>query len=202
MYDIPYFKAKSANDIWQFIQAQSFATLIVPTGSLLPAITHLPFMVSQRAGKWVLSGHVMRKTTHEIAMQQAKEVVCVFQGPHAYVSAQHYEQPNTASTWNYMTAHVFGTIHWLDDDGLLNLLKATTTRFEGSVRGSQVADMQPAYVQQHMKAIVGFEIEVSKVEHVFKLSQNKSHEERKRIIQALQATTETIAMAKAMERYV
>jgi transcriptional regulator len=202
MYDIPYFKAKHSNDVWQFIQEQSFATLIIPTNELLPAITHIPLIAHQKEGKWFLSGHIMRKTAHEMAMQKASEVVCVFQGPHAYVSAQHYEQPNTASTWNYMTAHVYGKVHWLDTNGLLAILTATTQQFEGDATGSQVGDMEPSYIQQHLKAIVGFEIEVLKVEHVFKLSQNKSYEERKRIIYALQANAETAAVAKAMERYV
>jgi transcriptional regulator len=129
---------------------------------------------------------MMRKQDHCIAFEMNTNVLAIFNGVHSYISAQSYDQKNTASTWNYAAVHASGTIRFLDDEGLYELLVNLTNHFEGSPHSpSSVKAMDEIYVRNHMKAVVAFEIEVTNLQHVFKWSQNKTEQEKSRIIDQL-----------------
>jgi transcriptional regulator len=112
----------------------------------------------------------------------------VFTGPHTYVSATWYSNPQQASTWNYMSVHLRGTLRFLDEEGLIEVLKKTTLHFENyRTESSTVFDNLPAdYTGRLMKAIVAFEVEVLEIDNVFKLSQNRDEESFHNIIKQLQ----------------
>lgn len=109
--------------------------------------------------------------------------MAIFHGPHAYVSAQWYDPQNVASIWNYMTVHARGKMKFLDEQALIDFLGRLTDHFEG-VQDSPaaLAKMDSQYVQQMAKAIVAFEMQVTELAHVFKLSQNKPEVVRQNII--------------------
>ncbi|MCU0337325.1 MAG: FMN-binding negative transcriptional regulator [Sediminibacterium sp.] len=186
MYHIPHFKAHSNSEVLGFMQAHPFVTIIAVNAANQPIVTHIPVCISfQKDGKVLLSGHVMRQQEHTRAMEMNNDVMVVFQGAHAYVSAQLYEPQNTASTWNYSAVHARAKVKWMDDAGLLQLLDRLTKQFEPKNSVSLVEHMDVAYVKQHMKAIVGLEMEVYDLQHVFKWSQNKDSATVSRITNAL-----------------
>ena len=185
MYNIPYFKEQDQQVVLNFMREHSFAMLIGCSGNT-PAATQLPLLMEEREGKLFLLGHFMRSTDHHKAFENNNEVLCVFTGPHAYVSASWYTQPQQASTWNYMTVHARGRMAFTNEDKLRDILEQTTTHYGGENTAGGYHQLPPHYIDKLIGAIVGFEIEVESMEHVFKLSQNRDAESYNNIIHHLQ----------------
>jgi transcriptional regulator len=185
MYDIPYFKADHPEEVLSFMKAHPFALICGADGNGLPVATQIPFLFEQRGDQLFLQGHVMKKQDHTRAFYQNPHVLIVFTGAHSYVSASWYEHQQVASTWNYQSVQAAGKIQFRDEAFLLQLLTRLTERFESPGSPALVQEMDPAYVEQMMQAIVGFEVEVHSIRHVFKLSQNRDEKSRANIISRL-----------------
>lgn len=185
MYDIGYFKAEEKQDILAFMQTHSFAT-VIGINQQLPVASHLPLHITEENNELFLSGHLMRKSAHHLAFEKNKQVLVIFQTEPAYIHASWYENPAQASTVNYMAVHASGEIAFGDEDQTLAAVKnITDTHLGGDGPGSYAA-MPEAYIKQHIKAIVSFTIKVTALQHVFKLSQNKTLQEKTNIIAALE----------------
>lgn len=185
MYDLPHFKAADNQEVIDFMKAHPFVFLCGSDANGKPAATQVPVLLEERDGLLYLQGHVMRKQSHTTAFQQNPQVLAVFSGAHTYVSASWYTNKQGGSTWNYQNVQAAGTLTFLDDAGLHDLLTRLTLHFEGPDSPSLVKDMSDAYMTSMKKAIVAFEIEVKTVDHVFKLSQNRDRESYKSIIRHL-----------------
>lgn len=186
MYSLSHFKVKDPLKILAFMKEHSFVTLCGADAKGRPAATHVPVFVDQREGELILSGHIMKNTDHHLAFLENPQVMAVFHGPHAYISASWYTQPVQASTWNYMTVHASGMIHFTDHASLIDILRRTTAHYEGSPDTPASFDRMPEeYVERLAKAIVAFEIRVTDIDHVFKLSQNRDDESFHQIIDQL-----------------
>lgn len=187
MYQVPYFKSASPEEIAGFMQAHPFILLCGTGRNGYPVATHIPVLIEERAGKQVLLGHIMRKQDHTVAFEENSRVLAVFQSPHSYVSASWYTRKDTASTWNYQAVHARGRLTFLDEGSLYRLLVTLTDHFEKDPSSpSRVPAMEEEYVRNLMQAIVGIEIEIEALEHVFKLSQNRDAESYENIIRHLQ----------------
>jgi transcriptional regulator len=130
---------------------------------------------------------MMKQTDHHKAFEKNSNVLCVFTGHHCYVSATLYSDPHQASTWNYMAVHVRGQLQFLDDAGLITVLKKTSAHFENyNAQSSTTFDNLPKeYTDRLMKAIIAFEVQVEEIENVFKLSQNRDEKSYQNIISNL-----------------
>ncbi len=181
MYNISYFKEKDKQEIIAFMKDHAFA-MVTGMGEKYPVATQLPLEIEEKDGRLFLKGHLMKKTDHHLAFEKNNNVLVLFTGPHCYVSAEWYSNPNTASTWNYLTVHAKGKITFTDEEGTYEALKAVTNKYEGTETKAAFNNMPQEYVQPLLKAIVGFSIEVETIENVFKLSQNKTIEEQQNII--------------------
>lgn len=201
MYDLPHFKEPDPQRIHEFMQQHPFAMLIGCLNNK-PVATQVPLLIENRNGKTFLKGHIMRNTDHHKALAQNSEVLCVFSGAHTYVSASWYSNPQMASTWNYMSVHARGTLAFLPEEQLLQILKDTTAHFENNIHSPALFEKLPHdYVQRLSKAIIAFEIEVTELEHVFKLSQNRDKESYQNIIAHLQqGDAEAQAIADEMQQ--
>jgi transcriptional regulator len=99
------------------------------------------------------------------------------------ISASVYTQPASASTWNYMTVHVKGTLKLLSEEGTYEAIKKLTDQYEDPASSpAAFHKMDEAYIQKLLPAIAGFELTVVSLEHVFKLSQNHPQENRDAIV--------------------
>lgn len=186
MYLTNHFSTAEQADILAFMQSNSFATLCGVHADGFPVATHVPVMISLRNNQLFLQAHIMRKQAHTNAFEQNDKVLAIFNGPHAYISAQHYEPQNTASTYNYSAVHASGIIRFLGEAELFEMLKNLTAKYEKDPASpSQMQHMSEDYIQSNMKAIVAFEIEVTQLQHVFKWSQNKPSHIQDDIIQHL-----------------
>ena len=186
MYNLPHFKEHDPQTITQFMQAHPFAMLIGCSNNL-PVATQVPLLLEEREGKLFFKGHIMRSTDHHKAFEQNPNALCVFTGAHTYVSASWYTHPQTASTWNYLSVHAKGILRFLPEEQLIQILSETTSRFENNTQSPALFKHLPQeYVQRLIKAIIAFEIEVTDIDHVFKLSQNRDAESYHNIVNKLQ----------------
>jgi transcriptional regulator len=144
----------------------------------------------------------MRNTSHHLAFESNGNVMALFHGPHAYISAEWYENKEQASTWNYLSVQASGVITFLGENELVEILRSTTNRFEKKGSQSSFESLPDAYVSKHLKAIVGFEIQVTSLNHTFKLSQNKDDETFNAILTNLdQGDEHSRAMATQMRKH-
>jgi len=188
MYDLPYFKERDQQVVLDFVRQHPFAMLI-GSNHHLPVATQVPMLIEEREGDHLfLRGHMMRNTDHHRAFQENSEALCVFSGAHTYVSAQWYSNPQTGSTWNYISVHARGKIQFLGEPELRAILEQTTAHFEKDEDSPALFRHLPkAYVDAMVTAIIAFEIEVREIENVFKLSQNRDEQSYANIIQNLHA---------------
>ena len=187
MYDLPYYKEEDKELIIEFIHKHPFAFLGGCDEHNKPVATQLPVFIEERNGVHFLTGHIMRNTDHHKAFMKNPDVLAVFTGPHTYVSATWYSNPSQASTWNYMSVHAKGKIKFLDENGLIDVLKKLSLHFENNKQGSTTIfdNLPEKYTQPLMKAIVAFEVRVESIDHVFKLSQDRDEASYHNIIQKL-----------------
>ena len=191
MYNLPYFKEEDQSVVLEFMRTHPFVFLSGCDAQNKPVATQVPMFIDERDGKLFMSGHIMKQTDHHKAFLHNKNVLAVFTGPHTYVSASLYTDPRQASTWNYMSVHAKGVLSFQDDQELLKILRRTTSHFENNPDSPSLFDkLPPDYVQKLVKAIVSFEIEVTSIDNVFKLSQNRDEESYHSIMKKLQQSDE------------
>jgi transcriptional regulator len=185
MYLPAHFTETDSARIDAVIRANSFATLITFDGTR-PFASHLPFLLRDVPGsRRVLIGHMARANPQWQHFKANSEVLVAFTGPHAYISPSWYKTPRMVPTWNYVAVHVYGVPRIVDGAELENILQATIAEYE-STQPTPWTDMLPAdYKAGLMKAIVGFEIEITRTEGKFKLSQNRAPEDVAGAIAAL-----------------
>ncbi|MBS1917163.1 MAG: FMN-binding negative transcriptional regulator [Bacteroidetes bacterium] len=196
MYNVPHFKAANEKEVIDFMHAHPFIILCGADKDNKPVATHIPVLLEERDGKLFLLAHVMRKQGHTLAFEHNQNVLAIFYGPHSYVSASWYSDPKIASTWNYQAVHANGVLKFLENEGLYKILTKLTETFENNPHSpSLVQKMDDEYVERSMKAIIAFEIEITSIQHVFKLSQNRDEKSYENIITHLK---EQDADAKAV----
>ena len=201
MYRSPFFEEEDSEKVLAFMFANPFITLIGNDGEF-PVATQVPVIVKRIGDMILLVGHIMRKSDHFRAFSINESVMALFSCSHAYISASVYEKPSSVSTWNYLSVQAKGRIKMLDEAGTYQAVKDLTDIYE-SPDSSPAAfgRMDKDYIKKHLKAIVGFELEVLKLDHTFKLSQNHSAQNRKGIINKLLAGSDMdIALAQEMEK--
>ncbi len=201
MYKFSYFTEPDEQKVIDFMKENAFA-MLTGFGEDYPAVTQIPLEVEEKEGQLLLHGHIMRKTDHHKAFEKNNNVLAVFTGPHCYVSSSWYSNPQTASTWNYMTVHAKGKIVFTDDDGTYEAIKAVTNKYEGTETAGAFNKMPKGYIMPMLKAIVGFTITVESIDNVFKLSQNKTAAEQMNIIEQLKkrGDYDSLMIAEEMEQ--
>jgi len=181
-----------------------FATLMTP-GDPEPFISHLPLEYhAEREPKGILLGHMARANPHWRHFG-AKPSIAIFQGPHAYVSPSWYAEPATAvPTWNYAIAHVHGRVELMADAAETRaLLDRMIRRYEEGRTQPWRLQLEGRSLAAMLDAIVGFRLTIERIDGKLKLSQNRSAEDRDRVIAALRAEdyADATATAEWMERY-
>lgn len=202
MYNLPYYKEKDPAIVLDFMKRHSFAMLIGSDAGNQPVATQIPFLFVEREGQLFLQGHIMKGNDHHKAFEQNNQVLAIFTGPHSYVSASWYTNQQQASTWNYMSVHAKGELRFLGQEELLQMLDDTTSFYENNPQSpSLYKELPEEYVQRLVKAIVAFEIKVTSIDHVFKLSQNRDKESYENIMAHLSAgDADARAIAMEMEK--
>ncbi len=169
------------------IESHGFATLISPD-AIEPMITHLPLLLERgRGAQGTLIGHVARANPHWRTLHEWPEVVAIFHGPHAYVSPSWYGVQPSVPTWNYAVVHAAGRARLLHEpQALQHITKRLVETFENPRPQPWRMELPADFQQRMLGAIVGFEIEISRLSGKFKLSQNRTLDDRRRVVTALE----------------
>ena len=175
MYNLPYFKEEDGEVVLEFMRKHPFVFLTGVNEDNKPVATQVPVFIDEKEGKLFLTGHIMKNTDHHKAFEQNPNVLAVFTSPHTYVSGTWYDDPHQASTWNYISVHAKGAIRFGDYDDLVAILKRLTLHYENNNTASTTIfdNLSSKYKEPLLKAIVAFEVEITSIENVFKLSQNR-----------------------------
>lgn len=188
MYNLPYFKEKDQEVVLEFMREHPFVFLSGVDEENKPVASQVPVFIDEKDGRLFLTGHIMRNNDHHKAFVKNPDVLAVFTSPHVYVSATWYDNPHQASTWNYMSVHAKGKIRFGDHDDLVAILKRLTLHYENNNTDSTTVfdNLSSSYKEPLMKAIVAFEVEVTSIDNVFKLSQNRDEKSYNNIITKLE----------------
>lgn len=182
---------KDHDRILAFMQRYSFATVITSVDGK-PVATHLPFTIREEAETVVLAAHFARANPQWQSFN-GQDVLVIFQGPHAYISPQHYEHAQNVPTWNYIAVHAYGKAHIVTDEAQgYAILEALMQQSEPAFL-HQWATLPDHYREGLFKGIVPFEITVTELQAKHKISQNKTARERGQIISALENDADTAA---------
>ena len=206
MYIPAHFRADDAA-VRELLNNHGAADLITSTAGGLLA-TMLPFIYeepgsSSGAGEHGrLLGHVARNNDQWREAAEGEALVIV-RGPDAYISPSWYETKRehgrVVPTWNYVTAHIYGPLVVHDDVAWVEaLVRRLTARHESSRPQPWSPDDAPeAYFRGQLRAIVGLELPITRIEGKFKLSQNRSDADIDGVIEGL-AESGQPAVAEAM----
>ena len=184
MYIPEHYRNTDTNEIQAFLRQYSFGILI-NTVKGKPWGTHIPLEFGLNAtNEEVLVGHLAKANPQSKNIVDGEEVLCIFNGPHSYVSSSWY-QDEEVPTWNYIAVHVYGTLKIQNANQLLESLHALVDKYEqNSEHPISLNDMSPQTMRQ-IRGIVGFEIIIKDIQAVKKLSQGRPHDHEK-IIDALE----------------
>ena len=174
-----------------FMQRYSFATLVTATDGL-PTATHVPFTVSQAAGRVRLTAHLARANPQWRELTAGPALV-IFNEPHAYVSPRHYEQVQNVPTWNYIAVHAYGTVQLLEAEDakrrvLEDLIEANEPEYL-----PQWNALSATYQRRMLGAIVAFELVVTDLQAKYKLGQNRTPQEQHNLAAALAQSPDSLA---------
>ncbi len=205
MYVPSHFKEADLDRIKTLIRTHDFATVVSWDGTR-PIASHLLVELEEDpTGILRLSGHMARGNPQWRTFRPEAEVLTIFQGPHTYISPTWYTV-QAVPTWDYLSAHVYGTPRIIDDrNELYRLLERLVKRHEAGTDSTpryDLASLPADFVDTMMKGVVGFSIAVTGIEASFKLSQNRSAGDFDNIIRELRRRPDgdSHKIAEAMAR--
>jgi transcriptional regulator len=191
MYIPPFNRVEDRQAINGFIHAHGFATLITDNGGK-PWASYLPVLLDESSdGPGALRSHMARANEQWKHFESGREVLCIFHGPHAYISPSWYVEQHTVPTWNYAVVHVYGVPAIADEAMLRQIVYDTVAQYESSMPKPWTIPLSERELDAMLKAIVGFTIEITRVEAKFKFGQNRSKEDQESMLNALQQSTDS-----------
>jgi transcriptional regulator len=195
MYSPPYNQIEKRAELIEFMRANNFALLVTGTGGTLHG-SHLPVMVQEKDAKLVLDMH-MAKNNPQWKEFFDDEVMVVFSGPHAYVSPRWYEEGERVPTWNYAAVHAYGVPKLIEDRKHKHRNQRELVKILDPQWLPKFDALRPEYVEKMLDGIVNFEIEVTRLETRWKLSQNRSRREQELIARQLEQSGDSSERALA-----
>ena len=190
MYTPTNYTAQNQAELIAFMQRYSFATVVTADAGL-PVATHLPLVVSVQNEQIRISGHFAKANMQWQQLEKAKQVLMIFNEPHAYISPRHYDKEQSVPTWNYFAVHAYGSARLITDEAQgFAVLNDMIQTYEPEYQAQW--DLLPdAYKLKMLNGIVPFVIVVDDLQASKKLSQNRSDTEKQRIITSLAASDDS-----------
>ncbi len=200
MYIPELYKNENPEEIRNFLKNNSFGILVNQTEGKLWG-THIPLeLETNLQGKEVLFGHISKENAQGNSFADHNEVLAIFNGPHSYISSSWYDHENVP-TWNYIAVHVYGTIRIIDGEEMLFAMKKLVDKYEAASKNPVKIENLSAKTMRQLNGITAFEIEITEIQAVKKLSQNRDNKNHKAIISELenQNSSNANAIAQAMK---
>jgi len=196
--------AETRPEIIEAAMASHPLATLVTAGSGGLAASHLPLLYYRvEAGRGVLRGHMARANPQWRELLPGSEALAIFGGPQHYISPNWYpskqEHGKVVPTWNYVVVHAHGPLKIRNEpEWLLENVRALSETHESTNEAPwQVADAPPEFIANLLKAIIGVELTITRLEGKWKVSQNRPIPDRRGVIRGLEsiASPEAAAMA-------
>ncbi|MDR7076882.1 transcriptional regulator [Neobacillus niacini] len=199
MYIPKHFNIEDESVIYDLIEKNSFATLFSQHNGE-PYATHLPLLVNKDEG--FLYGHFAGPNEQWKDIEN-QNVLVIFQGPHCYISPSWYETNQAVPTWNYVTIHVYGQLEIVEEEQeVYESLLDMVNKYEKPDSTYHLEDVDDKYIMGMSKGIVGFKIQINKIEGKAKLSQNHTTNRQELVIKQLEKSLDqnNIQIAELMKK--
>ena len=193
-------REENREKILEFLRQNEFATLVTYDGEK-PVASHLLMEIVEDGANLFVNGHMSRANSLWKTFEKNIEVLVIFQGPHTYISPTWYNHINVP-TWNYQSVHVYGRPRLITEHGeAYGLLKRLIDRHEAN-SDYRLEGLPKDFVEQEIKGIVAFQIEVTRVEANYKLSQNRDDVNYQSIVAHLEEREDDLShgVAQAMRQ--
>lgn len=175
MFVRPSWRPNSVEEIYALIEQQPWA-LVVSNGTDGPFATNVPILLDRsRSPQGVLVSHIARANAHaEVILSASTPALCIFQGPYRYVTSSWYPNRDMPPTVYYTAVHCYGSIRIQDNATLRHWLEILTNRMEAPYpNGWRTAEVPEAEITRRLNSIVGFEVQIGRIEGKFKLGQDE-----------------------------
>lgn len=193
MYIPAHFAESRPEVLHELVRRHPLGMLVTHGAAGLDA-NHIPFELQAASGSLgTLAGHVARANPVWQQLRDGDEVMVVFRAADAYISPNWYpskhEQHRQVPTWNYMVAHAHGRVRIVDDERFVRGIvgRLTKTHEASQALPWKMADSPREFIDKLLQAIVGIEIEITRLEGKSKLSQNKDARDLRGAIEGLAA---------------
>ena len=200
MYISKLYREEDHAKILEFLQQNEFATLVTYDGEK-PTASHLLMEVVEVGGNLLVNGHMSKVNSLWKTFEKNPEVLVIFQGPHTYISPTWYNHLNVP-TWNDQAVHIYGKPRIVTDQKeTYQILARLVARNESNV-AYRLETLPQEFVSKEIKGIVAFQVEVTRIEANYKLSQNRNNEDYRNIIARLHEREDEMSqgVAEAMDR--
>ncbi|MEK9969177.1 MAG: FMN-binding negative transcriptional regulator [Ferrovibrio sp.] len=209
MYIPAHFAQADRDTLFDLIESHAFGLLVSGSGTAGAGgliASHVPFLLDRPQPGGTTGEHGtlvchLAAANDQVAALDGQEVLCIFQGPHGYVSPNWYTKKPAVPTWNYMVVHAYGRVRLTRDPAeLRSIVDRLSLIYEGP-DGWKLADEPEGYFAGMARGIVGIEIPVTKLEGKFKLSQNRPLGDVDGVIANLRRLggADNLALADAMD---
>lgn len=198
MYTPPHYQNKDMAEIKDFLAHNSFGILINIVDNK-PWGTHIPLeLETDENGHDILVGHIAKANPQWKSFDEEAEVLCIFNGPHAYVSSSWYKEEEVP-TWNYIAVHVYGKLKVLSEAETMQSMHRLVEKYErDSQNPISLKDMSPKTLRQ-VKGVVGFLIQITDIQATYKLSQTRIEDHPKIISELGERDAGSKAIAQKMD---
>jgi transcriptional regulator len=182
------------------MEDQSFASLITMGSSGLFA-SHIPMVLEENGAMGQLRGHISRANTQWRDYTPSVEALAIFSGPQHYITPNWYPEKQE---WNYVVVHAYGYLKIIEDGEWLMAHLANLTKIHEAESPVpwKISDAPADYIASLTKGIVGLEMTIERLEGKWKVSQNRSEQDRSGVAMGLAElnTTEGLAMKALVEK--
>ena len=201
MYIPDIYKNENQQEIIDFLKKNAFGILINQNNGNIAA-THIPLEYeTKQNGLAILAGHISKENPQWHSFENDNRVLAIFSGPDTYISPSWYDHENVP-TWNYIAVHVYGKIKIVDDKAALESLKKLVDKYESEVENPTKVDDYSNKTMMQVRGIVAFEIEITDIQAVKKMSQNRDDKNYNNIISELEKTKnpKNVSIANEMKK--
>ena len=198
MYISKLYREEDRGKILEFLQQNEFATVVTYDGEK-PTASHLLVEVVEAGENLLINGHMSRVNSLWKTFESNPEVLVIFHGPHTYISPTWYNHVNVP-TWNYQAVHIYGKPRIISATEELRVILSRLVAKNETGTTYRLETLSPEFVVKQMNGIVGFQIEATRIEANYKLSQNRDDEDYRNIIRRLHERTDEMShqVAEAM----
>lgn len=209
MYIPKQFQQSNLSELFSVMNEYPLACVVYNDSNGIQA-NHFPVIHSETDSSYgVLSAHLPRNNPLSRIEDKGLDVLVIFQGPQCYISPSWYPSKKVSGkvvpTWNYLVVHARGIMRIIDDPRWVSAhLRVLTDHMEAKLKDLwSIADAPVDFTTTLVSHLVGVEIVINNLEGKWKVSQNRSAEDRRGVSDALRdfGDPNSLAMLHAMTEF-